>query len=135
MAYNTGTGKMELVERHSRSYASVVSDGAGRFRAKETTARLVPRSEYDFEQANARLQMPKELSNAPKGTFYDKTCSFFDNISCESTGTKDGKIDRNERRWNIETFGVAAPPGGHHTHYYGRNRRGSYRGRDRPQNS
>lgn len=109
MAYNTGTGKIELVERHSRSYASVVSDGAGRFRlSADATSRLVPRHDYDFQQANSKLRK-EQLPAAAKETFYDRTSSFFDNISCESTGSKDGKHDRNERRWNIETFGTAGP--------------------------
>lgn len=136
-AYNTGTGKIEMVERQSRSYASVLSDGNGRFRAAETTTRMVPRTEYDFEHANSRLQMSREeLPTAPKEQFYDKTSSFFDNISCESTVGKDGKFDKNERRWNIETFGIAAPSGANrYTHYRG-GRRGGYqsrgsRGRDR----
>ena len=129
IAYNTGTGKMGLVERQSRSYASVVSDGAGRFKmAGGASARLVPRAEYDFEQANARLQ--KETISAPvstalKETFYDRSASFFDNISCDATGGKEGKLEKNERKWNIETFGVAAPSGPHHYHHY--NRGGGYR--------
>lgn len=135
-AYNTGTGKIEMVERQSRSYASVLSDGAGRFRTAETTTRMVPRTEYDFEQANARLQMSREeVPVAPKELYYDKSSSFFDNISCESTLGKDGRMDKNERKLNIETFGVALPAG-HNRHYYHRGgRRGGYqprggRGRD-----
>lgn len=144
-AYNTVTGKVELVEKTSRSYAAVVSDGAGRFRVSgETTARIVPRAEYDFQQANARLQPPRELKTAAaKETFYDKSTSFFDNISCEATGKNEPR-DRNERRLNIETFGMAAPSGGHHHHHNHRhgnhhqNRGGyrrtgaSYSSRDRP---
>lgn len=119
VAYNTGTGKMELVERQSRSYASVVSDGAGRFRVTgEGAPKMVPKAEYDFEQANARLAKER-LPEAPRGSFYDKGSSFFDNISCEATTGKDGRMDRNERRWNIETFGVPAAPGHHHNRYRG----------------
>lgn len=135
VAYNTGTGKMELVERQSRSYASVVSDGAGRFRVTgEAAPKLVPKAEYDFEQANARLAK-EHLPEAPRESFYDKTSSFFDNISCEATTGKDGRMDRNERKWNIETFGVPAAPGHHHNRYrggshqhYGGNRHGGYGG-------
>ena len=132
IAYNTATGKMGLVERQPRSFAAVVSDGAGRFKlAGEATARLVPKSEYDFQQANARLQK-EDLSASgiigPKTTFYDKSNSFFDNISCEATRIKEEKLDRNERSWNIETFGIPAPSGQHH-HYHNRgyhHHRGGY---------
>lgn len=126
------TGKVELVEKTSRSYAAVVSDGAGRFRVSgETTARIVPRAEYDFQQANARLQPPRDIkaAAAAKESFYDKSTSFFDNISCEATGINDPR-DRNERRLNIETFGMAAPSGGHyhhHHHRHGHHNRGGYR--------
>lgn len=129
MAYNTATGKIELVERQTRSFASVVSDGAGRFKVTgQSTPRVVPKNDYDFQQANARLQkesLPE--SSSSKESFYDKNISFFDKISCESTIGKDGQNDKNERKWNIETFGIAAPShrgSGHRGGY----RRGSYRG-------
>lgn len=126
VAYNTGTGKMELVERQSRSYASVVSAGAGRFRVTgEAAPKLVPKAEYDFEQANARLTK-EHIPDAPREAFYDKSSSFFDNISCEATVGKDGKMDKNERRWNIETFGVPVAPGHHHYHHHNRYRGGSH---------
>ncbi|XP_034137144.1 protein LSM14 homolog B-A isoform X2 [Drosophila guanche] len=51
---------------------------------------------------------------------YDKTKSFFDNISCEAAQDRKGKKNdwRQERKLNTETFGV------------GSTRRGSYRGRN-----
>jgi protein LSM14 len=56
---------------------------------------------------------------------YDKTKSFFDNISCEAVERSKGKMQRTdwrqERKINTETFGFSS------------NRRGNYRGR--PQNN
>uniref|UniRef100_T1IJ30 DFDF domain-containing protein n=1 Tax=Strigamia maritima TaxID=126957 RepID=T1IJ30_STRMM len=56
-------------------------------------------------------------------TFYDKTKSFFDSISCEALERSKGKFQRTdwrqERKLNVETFGV--------TNSY--MRRGGYRGR------
>lgn len=90
--------------------------------------------EYDFEQANAEFQelesklAQTKISDEKKddsGTetqvgdnhedddvvYYDKTKSFFDNISCEAIERSKGmqRIDwRQERKLNSETFGVAA---------------------------
>lgn len=54
-------------------------------------------------------------------SFYDKTKSFFDNISCEAVERSKGRSQRTdwriERKLNSETFGVASA------------RRGAYRGR------
>ncbi|XP_065160243.1 protein LSM14 homolog car-1-like isoform X3 [Atheta coriaria] len=62
-----------------------------------------------------------ELEEDVDGTFYDKTKSFFDNISCEAVERSKGRSQRTdwrtERKLNSETFGVASA------------RRGSYRGR------
>lgn len=46
-----------------------------------------------------------------EGTGYDKTKSFFDNISCEAVERSKGKTQRTdwrqERKLNSETFGVS----------------------------
>ena len=131
MAYNSVTGKIEMVERSvARSYASVLTDGAGRFKVDPQQARPIPTTDYDFAKANARLQKDAPTLDVPKEAFYDKTSSFFDNISCESTGARDSK-GKNEGRWNIETFGIAAPAGQQRRPYI-HGRRGGYRGRGRP---
>lgn len=135
IAYNTITGRMEMVERQTRTFASIVSAGAGRFKvAGDGTARPTTRGDYDFAQANALLEKDKSLSMVSsnseiKGTFYDKNNSFFDNISCEATcGKSTGPVDKNERKWNIETFGVPAPTGttnyrygSHHNYHHHHN--------------
>jgi protein LSM14 len=68
---------------------------------------------------------------------YDKTKSFFDNISCEAaTDRTKGKIHkdwRQERKINHETFGVSARRGGFFNfrgrgNYFIRNNIGGYRG-------
>lgn len=64
---------------------------------------------------------PTDVNNA-LGTCYDKTKSFFDSISCEALERNKGAFKRpdwrQERKLNVETFGVA-------TNY----RRGAFRGR------
>jgi protein LSM14 len=98
-------------------------------------------SDYDFESANAKFnkeEIAKEVaSTSPTSTnpsssaadqFYDKGKSFFDNISCEnrdrlSVADSTGNSKRHEeRKLNIETFGVASVDSGR---YRGR---GGYRG-------
>ncbi|KZC09511.1 Protein LSM14 like protein B-A [Dufourea novaeangliae] len=106
--------------------------------------------DYDFEQANTefeelRSQLAKtkidsgtdnekkddsgnetgagegEPEEEPEVVHYDKSKSFFDNISCEAVERSKGRFQRTdwrtERKLNSETFGVAST------------RRGSFRGR------
>jgi len=124
----------------------------------------LPDSDFDFESANAKF---KELSNKEadknekkeqaedgnsqdgnaqeeNGTeektqenFYNKSSSFFDNISCESKDRAEEqgkKFDRRakqyeERKLNMETFGQATVNRGSHRGYR-RNNYHSYRGRN-----
>lgn len=139
MSYSTGTGKVELVQKEkTRSYASVLSDGAGRFRRVEqsNTTEMVPPAEFDFEQNNAKLFQDPALIEFAKSTegqiFYDKSSSFFDNISSEATAhSKDPQLP-NERKWNIETFGVAQPHRSYSSYgHRGGRGSGNYRGRGR----
>ncbi|GAB1866089.1 LSM14 protein-like protein A [Camponotus japonicus] len=106
-------------------------------------------NDYDFEQANTefeelRSQLAKtkidgadnekkddsgnetgagegEPEEEPEIVHYDKSKSFFDNISCEAVERSKGRFQRTdwrtERKLNSETFGVAST------------RRGGFRGR------
>ncbi|KAL2718745.1 protein LSM14 A-like isoform X1 [Vespula squamosa] len=107
-------------------------------------------NDYDFEQANTefeelRSQLAKtkidggtdnekkddsgnetgagegEPEEEPEVVHYDKSKSFFDNISCEAVERSKGRFQRTdwrtERKLNSETFGVAST------------RRGGFRGR------
>uniref|UniRef100_UPI00358F651B protein LSM14 homolog B-like isoform X2 n=1 Tax=Myxine glutinosa TaxID=7769 RepID=UPI00358F651B len=56
----------------------------------------------------------------PTSTYYDKSKSFFDNISCEGSTRRNRISWTEERRMNVETFGVAP----RQTRYWG-----GYRGR------
>nr|CAD7427493.1 unnamed protein product [Timema monikensis] len=62
-----------------------------------------------------------EHEEEPQAIYYDKSKSFFDNISCEAVERSKGRSQRTdwrtERKLNSETFGVASA------------RRGGYRGR------
>lgn len=130
LTYSTGTGRMEMVPREGRSYASVLNEnGQSSFsgprppRQERPLGRPVPNTEFNFEESNAKLAQNPQLielvtkSSEEQKVYYDKASSFFDNISSDAAaGNKDTSNLPNERKWNIETFGVA--------HAY----RGSYRG-------
>lgn len=128
----------------------------------------VPDSDYDFQTANAKFnkeELVKEaiagspLGEAPNGAessvleepssdqpapaqAYNKTRSFFDNISsearerAESGGQKPGGREwrGEEQRKNMETFGQGSVDGGYRSNYRGRGRgrgRGGGGGRGR----
>lgn len=66
--------------------------------------------------------------------FYDRAKSFFDNISCEASERSKGKIQRTdwrqERKLNLDTFGVASSRRGYRSRggYYGRGYNRGYYG-------
>lgn len=72
-------------------------------------------SAFDFEQSNSKFEKEKnsevESVKLPSTT-YDKSTSFFDNISCETLNRqhgRDSKIDREKQReLDTQTFGPAA---------------------------
>ena len=90
---------------------------------------VVPRSEFDFSQANAKFSKDEMTATVPEEQVtpsYNKNLSFFDDISCQANTESMKSIDhnRNERNLNMETFGQSAPP-----RRYTRGRgRGGYRG-------
>jgi protein LSM14 len=129
----------------------------------------IPNSDFDFETSNAKfnkdstvkevthpheeeqvidhsaVQDEEEVIIPPADDYYNKTRSFFDNISCEAKerseqgNNKYGDNRRSkfheERKLNVETFGQASVDQGRHRGYRGRgghhrgNRgRGGYRG-------
>ncbi|KAI9144709.1 Scd6-like Sm domain-containing protein [Paraphysoderma sedebokerense] len=142
--------------------------GRGRFQPRTP----LPASDFDFETANAKFnkdELVKEFSKLgvtvseepispeekgeeepvvippPVKRFYDKTSSFFDDISCdvkertENAGQTFDRRGRNaeERRVNMETFGQSSVDN-RFNRYRGRGRggfrgrgRGGYRGRGR----
>ncbi|XP_018362773.1 PREDICTED: protein LSM14 homolog A-like isoform X2 [Trachymyrmex cornetzi] len=119
-------------------------------------------NDYDFEQANTqfeelRSQLAKtkidgtdnekkddsgnetgagegEPEEEPEIVHYDKSKSFFDNISCEAVERSKGRFQRTdwrtERKLNSETFGVASTRRGtfRGRGYYGRGMGGMFRG-------
>ncbi|KAK2586938.1 hypothetical protein KPH14_009866 [Odynerus spinipes] len=120
-------------------------------------------NDYDFEQANTefeelRSQLAKtkidgstdnekkddsgnetgagegEPEEEPEVVHYDKSKSFFDNISCEAVERSKGRFQRTdwrtERKLNSETFGVASTRRGgfRGRGYYNRGMGGMYRG-------
>ncbi|ORX44400.1 hypothetical protein BCR36DRAFT_586253 [Piromyces finnis] len=127
----------------------------------------LPDSDFDFESSNAKFKElsdkeanktdkkeeegnvqdgeEQEESGAEEKTqenFYNKSSSFFDNISCESKDRAEEqgkKFDRRakqyeERKLNMETFGQATVNRGGHRGYR-RNNYHSYRGRNYNRNN
>ncbi|KAI0911359.1 Scd6-like Sm domain-containing protein [Ustulina deusta] len=122
----------------------------------------VPDADFDFQTANAKFnkqELAKQatsgspVGDAPNGDApstpepedgaYNKTKSFFDNISSEAKeraengGQKPGGREwrGEEQRKNMETFGQGSVDGGYRGPYRGRGRgrgRGSMRGRGGP---
>ncbi|EIE77089.1 hypothetical protein G6F46_004941 [Rhizopus delemar] len=107
----------------------------------------VPSSEFDFEASNAKFDKNEltkkdevddleEVTEDSSDGFYNKSSSFFDNISCESkerSEQRENEPRRNrfqeERKLNMETFGQATADQSRYRHNYHRGRGGNYRGR------
>ena len=78
---------------------------------------VVPKSEFDFSQSNAKFSKEEIAINdsaaveEPAAPSYNKNLSFFDDISCQANteSTRQPDRNRNERNLNMETFGQAAP--------------------------
>lgn len=111
----------------------------------------VPQSEFDFAESNAKFTKdesvippnPDSSDGGNHDAFYNKTSSFFDNISSTAKERAEGDNDNmtpyerrgEERKLNMETFGQPAAHrgrgrgrGGNRGHYY-RGRGGNNRGR------
>ncbi|KAK9238185.1 Scd6-like Sm domain-containing protein [Lipomyces kononenkoae] len=109
----------------------------------------VPASDFNFEESNAKFQkdaIAKEVSATDEddvdnvdgeesestALYYDKSSSFFDNLSSGTKERSDDRLGRHqERQLNMETFGQASVDTGR---YRGRGRgrgRGAYYGRGR----
>lgn len=115
--------------------------------SKETSAESpTVNGEGAVDGANADVFIPPPAASG--GGSYDAKASFFDNISSEAKDREDvpaaeavprgprGREFRNEdRRRNLETFGIGSVDGGYRGGYRGRGRgrgfRGGYRGRGR----
>lgn len=106
----------------------------GSFRPPAEHSKAAAAPDFSFEASQAGLQnlttAQAEVFKAIQDkSFYSKSSSFFDDISCDA---KDGKADdsrlRNERSWNVETFGVPAPPSTYNSGYSSRGGSSSSRG-------
>lgn len=100
------------------------------FYHRQSSRVVVPESEFDFSQANAKFSKDEIIASGDNFTeeqhvapSYNKNLSFFDDISCQSN-TESSSRNRNDRDLNMETFGQAAPP----RRYGHRGGRGSGRG-------
>ncbi|KAL7309815.1 hypothetical protein PS15m_010654 [Mucor circinelloides] len=109
----------------------------------------IPNSEFDFEASNAKFdksevvkkegeevndEEAEEIEIPQPDEFYDKTSSFFDNISCESKERNEQRQQNEprrshfheERKLNLETFGQATVDQSRYRNNY--RGRGGYRG-------
>ncbi|KAH7370806.1 Scd6-like Sm domain-containing protein [Rhexocercosporidium sp. MPI-PUGE-AT-0058] len=131
--------------------------GGGRGGARNVEKKVeVPESDFDFETANAKFNkqdlVKEAIAGSPLGENppvaspseaevpvggYNKSTSFFDNISSESkdrmeaTGQKAGGREwrGEEQKKNVETFGQGSVDNGYRGGYRGRGRgRGGFRG-------
>lgn len=117
-----------------------VSNGGGRTRGGRRGGQrgpAVPQDEFDFAQSNAKFVKEEQegsvIPPAPTDTFYNKTTSFFDNISSTAKERAEGDADSmtpyerrgEERKLNMETFGQPA------AYHRGRGRGRGGRGRGR----
>lgn len=117
----------------------------------------VPTTDFDFESSNAKFSkqdlVKEAIAGSPQGTTpqaasptdaelpasaYNKSTSFFDNISSEAKermengGTRSGGREwrGEEQKKNVETFGQGSVDNGYRGGYRGRGRgRGGFRGR------
>ena len=134
--------------------------GRGGGQSRGATAKDVPTTDFDFESSNAKFSkedLVKEAiagspvgENTPDATSptesaapasgYNKSASFFDNISSEAKERLEGGGNRpggrewrgEEQKKNLETFGQGSVDNGYRGGYRGRGRgrgRGGYRGR------
>lgn len=112
-------GKFKGLKLKSGEEKDVESPGDGN-NSKSPVGQSESGSGYDSEDQNQKDGDSK--AESVSGDFYDRTKSFFDNISCEASERSQGKVNkpdwRKERQLNAETFGVSV-------NY----RRGGYRGR------
>lgn len=132
--------------------------GRGRGGARNMSAKVeVPTTDFDFETSNAKFNkhdlVKEAIAGSPLGEHppvgspdeaeaplpgYNKSTSFFDNISSESKDRMEGGGGRpggrewrgEEQKKNVETFGQGSVDNGYRGGYRGRGgRRGGYRGR------
>ncbi|KAG2235167.1 Scd6-like Sm domain-containing protein [Thamnidium elegans] len=126
------------------------------FNGNKTKAEFsIPTSEFDFEASNAKFDKSEivkkdheeaddteeEIEIPAPDEFYDKTSSFFDNISCESKERNEQRQlneprrshFHEERKLNLETFGQATVDQSRYRNNY--RGRGNYRGGNRGGNN
>ncbi|GAA5796778.1 Scd6-like Sm domain-containing protein [Helicostylum pulchrum] len=132
------------------------SNNERQFNGNKTKAEFsIPTSEFDFEASNAKFDKSEivkkdheeaddtedEIEIPAPDEFYDKTSSFFDNISCESKERNEQRQlneprrshFHEERKLNLETFGQATVDQSRYRNNY--RGRGNYRGGNRGGNN
>jgi len=161
---NTAMDNLTKKVNEMRVNATRGGPGRGRGRGGRGNAHAkveVPDADFDFETANAKFNKQEIVKEASSGSpiveatngasseatevedgAYNKTKSFFDNISSEAkdradkSGHKPGGREwrGEEQRKNMETFGQGSVDGGYRGGYRGRRGRGrgNMRGRGGP---
>lgn len=106
---------------------------------------VVPRADFDIQSSNAKFdredlasENPELVADVQSTVYYNKSMSFFDNISCEAKNEttydpNSGPVrNRENYQLNMETFGRATS-GSNYRHRGGRGRGRGYGGRPRYQ--
>ncbi|XP_003737531.1 protein LSM14 homolog B [Galendromus occidentalis] len=101
---------LEFQELESKMAKTKISDGAGTCDDESYTW-----SEEENQEEAKSEGKPAPTDGTEPAEYYNKSKSFFDQISCEAlerqNGANTGRVDwRHERSINKETFGVSAPP-------------------------
>ncbi|KAJ8715941.1 hypothetical protein PYW08_013226 [Mythimna loreyi] len=122
--YDFEQANTEFEELRSQLAKTKISEGSSEVKVEESEVIIIPQGEVDKkdDSGNETGAGEPEVDEDQNGyTGYDKTKSFFDNISCEAVERSKGRSQRTdwrtERKLNSETFGVASA------------RRGAWRGR------
>ena len=138
---NSQSNTKSFTTRNTRTYNT--NNNANARTHQQPRGIVVPKSEFDFSQSNAKFSKEEIAINGsaaveePAAPSYNKNLSFFDDISCQANteSTRQPDRNRNERNLNMETFGQAAPPRRYHRgglgrggYYRGGNSRGGYSG-------
>lgn len=92
-----------------------------------------PQAASEENDGESEKQQPDEEEEEEEKCFYDKSKSFFDNITCETTNPRGERMTwTEERKKNTETFGTSWNNGRGRGGYRGRNYRGRRGGGGQP---
>lgn len=122
-------GKMKNLNLKDGQKEENGESSGDRANSKSPTGQSESGSGYDSDDNHKNADSKERgFGGSVSGEYYDKSKSFFDNISCEASDRVQGKMGkpdwRKERQTNAETFGISAnyrSRGGYRGRSYGAN--------------